>query len=556
MKRTFYVLALAFSVFFVSCNKEETVIPNAPSNPSLINKSGSAEGLNYAVKGVAISPNAIILNTKNATLMSSENDLEQGIIKLSNMSDEVVTSLAVGKVLYIQSENYSNIRRIVSFTNNGSEYVFETTQGNLGDVFSQGTITAKLDVYEACKTAENKLVKLKSTGGHLLDAHIINIHGEHVYGPFVFTPDTDVKLYLDFEMDFNNIEFPTRIKSVFGLDLAINPTLTFATGFNQTYEKVWEGDLIEFVPQALMEYLKDQIYTISIPVVDGMLDAFLSDITMPDIKFPTRIEANISQETKLGFGVNGVAEVGFEMNIDGLSVNTTPIFKNTIAVAPVVSTKVFGEVTTSMGVELETTVDFIHKNVFNARALITADVVTTTQAGFKAPAAEFTLASKADIVTKLDLYTGGVFDLLTGHNSFANEPKNLWNIGSDINQTIVLSNAKATVTGDAVYKNATFYYPTRMDMNYEYPNIPGKQIPSKLYVSYKVYNDGLITDIELTKVKELPVKVYNNVDNTFSFDLEIPILTSISTSYIKNLVIKDVYGYEYNFGGEKFTVKK
>jgi hypothetical protein len=128
-----------------------------------------------------------------------------------------------------------------------------------------------------------------------------------------------------------------------------------------------------------------------------------------------------------------------------------------------------------------------------------------------------------------------------------NEETELWNVGS-LEKKVAYSDLSWKVTSkywtDLLLLSRM--YQTDFTLNYAYP-IQGKKIPDELLISYEVYQDNGTTRI--MSVKDQVTTPTDVTNGSFKFSLGIPykskLLSFQTTSYLKNIVIRDRNGYVY-----------
>lgn len=528
MKKIYFILLAVLLTAVVSCNKDEvsdqSVTGTGPSG------NVEAEGYSYSFENVTINPSLVIINEGDAELLSSAAELEQGVVKMTNVSDEMASQFVNDAILYIQIGDYVGARKIESMSVVDGNYVFETVQAQLGEIIEEGELNFSVDLYEARDLAVSSMTQAQPKAGVDYEFQLVQLMEEYDLGNgLTFNPATDVKMLVHFSISFKKFQIlPKQVKSVFELQTNINPTLAFEGSLNG----LWETDMVQFVPQALLDYVKTLTYTV--PVEIGALN-LSAEISVTDINIPTSIEANFSQQSALSFGLNGAVKLGYQLDINGFSIKKTPIFSNTLSLTNQSAAALHGEIVTNMGIVAEPNIAIIG-GLFNASGDISFNLRTVNVGGIQLPGAQYNYGSKGTLTSIVAI------DLGITSIDVVDSEQELWSVGSLDNMVVFK---------DLAYKAYSYLMGnqgTTFTVGYEYA-VLGKQLPSSgMTITYKVLSaDKGITVADLVTKKITPTDITNN---SFQFKLSIPFrrikgLTYETTSYITDIVITDGNGYQY-----------
>jgi hypothetical protein len=540
-------VALAFS----SCSKEEPLRPDAPiaTQPSnVVSDSGKTDGVAYSLNNLVLNPEVIVLNSDNSTLQSSADELARGVIRVS-------TDLPVHEesVLYIRSGEYTGLRKVSSISRSTSgEYLLETTPAQLGELFEGGELELSLDLQDVTRAVY----------GFDRNCEIIDIQDEYRWDDLTYNPATNVKLALNMQMEFKKLQLlPCRFSTWFEITPTLSPYLSTTGALNQAYGK----DVSELLPVELVEFLENQEFDFDIPIGVLGIESIPAKLRIDDIKIPTHIETNLSTKTNFAFNVSGSYKVGYEINISGLKATTKPIYENNItAEVPDMAANMPGELLTNAEVVITPNI-----SVLDDLYSVSGDIVfgfrteTAGNASLQREATNF--ASKGVFTSRMNLLVDLILEKVPV-NIFSDE-KELWNTGS-FDKTVEYSNLSWKVSSKSSSNLLLLskMYETDFTLNYSY-HIQGKKIPDELLISYEVYQDNNKTRIQ--SVTDLVIVPTNVTEDSFKFKLDIPykdkllMLSFQTTSYLKNIVIRDRNGYEFsgilNSKGEienSFTIKR
>ena len=528
-----FLLLSAVAFAFFSCSKEEPVSPNVPvaAQPAhVLSASGHADGVTYSLDNLALNPEVIALNADNSTLLSSAEELAGGVIRVS-------TDLPLGEdgVLYIRSGEYTGLRKVSSVLQSApGVYLLETTPAQLGELFEGGAINLSLDLGEITRAVY----------GFDRSLEILDVQDEYRWEGLTYNPATNVKLALNMQMEFKKSQLlPARFSTWFEIAPTLSPYLSTAGAINQIYSK----DISELLPVELVAFLENLEFDFDIPIGVLGIESLPAKLRIDDVKIPTRIEANLSSETDFAFNVNGSFKAGYEINISGLKARTTPIYENNIvAEVPEMVVNMPGELLTNAEVVITPNVSVLD-DLYSVSGDIVFGFKTETAGNASLQKAATHFASKGVFTSRMSL----LVDLILTQvpvNIF-NDETELWNTGA-FDKRVEYSNLTWKVSS----KNSnnllllSRMYETDFTLNYSYP-ILGKKIPDELLISYEVYQDNGKTRIQ--SVTDLVIVPTNVTADSFRFKLNIPykdkllMISFQTTSYLKNVVIRDRNGYEF-----------
>ncbi len=519
------LLSLAFVCF--SCSKEMPVDPVVMQESNVISRSGEANGVAYSLNNLALNPDVIVLNADNSTLSGSVGELAEGIVKI-----ETDIHLSEDDVLYIRSGEYTGLRKISSVSQISSgKYLLETTSAQLGELFQGGNIELSLDIQQMTRAA----------WGFDESYVIIDAMDEYNWEGLTYNPSTNVRLALNMQMEFSKWQLlPSKFSTYFEITPTLNPYISSKGALNNVYT----NDISELIPAEVIDFLEQREFQIDIPINTLGIESIPATLRIDDIKMPTRIEANLSGQTDFSFSVGGSYKAGYAIDIAGFKATVKPIYENNI-------TSNISNVAASMPGELLTNAEIVITpsiSVLDDLYTISGDIVfgLKTENGGSvnlkdAPSfsSKGTMTSRMTILVDLIL-TKVPVDLF-------NNGRELWGVGS-LDKTVVYSDLSWKV-GSKYSTNILLLsrmYETDFTLKYAYP-ILGKKIPDQLFISYEVYQDNGTTRIQ--SVKDQAIAPTDITDGSFKFKLSIPykskLLSYQTTSYLKNIVIRDANGYEY-----------
>ena len=547
-KRLFAALFVTAFLFMIACNKEQFFdddfsVDSTPTAQSIgaVNTSGETNGISYSLKGLTVNPGVVAINEENAKVESDLQEITNGTLKLSVFSDEIAASLNTGTILYVKANNFTVLKKITGAEKSGDgSYLLSIEQAQLGEVFEEGRIDVSVDL--------NKVAFRNANNLNLSNFHEINLQDEYDLGNgFKFNPATDIKLAYNFSLSFvKNQILPSEFSNIFEFQLNINPDFNFEGSIN----KVSNYELAQYIPAAMLDYIKSLEIDYNIPINTLGIDSLPSKIKIKDIHIPLTIEANLSKQSRFSYGLNGAFRLGYKINVNGLKAQSTPIFENTFGITnPSASSDIYGELLTNSKIIIEPAVTILD-GAYTAGGDITMETSTTTYGNVSIPnqppvvfGSEGIIKISANVLVDLLLIKIPV--------NILNQETVIWNVGNIV---------KSVTYSDMTYKVSSSYstnllitsrvYTTDFTLKYKYPII-GKRVPDKLLISYDVFQDNGTSKI--TSVTDQEITLSDITADSFKFQLGIPfrlggllLLTPQSKSYIKNIVIKDHNGYVYN----------
>ncbi len=546
MKKIFFsVLSFVLLFFVSSCNDYlEGPVQNElqADNAESVNQSGTMDGLSYSLENLEVNPELIVIKSADAKLESSEMDIQNGIVVLSNVDESLSSQFEIGRISYIHIGKYKAIRKIESIETDANSYKLTTSQAQLGDVFQNGSIDFSLELYEGKIPAKKQNILKK---GSYFYEEILNLDEEYDLNGIKYNPSTNVKFLFNMGMQFKKYQLlPSKISTVFEIQTTMNPYFQFSTSINETYQ----NDLIQYVPEQLLDYIKSQEFEVQIPINSLGIDSLPAIIKIQDINIPTKIEANISKESHLGYNTNGIFKIGYTVDIKSFKAKAKAIYENNIVCENPSSVDLNGELFTSAEVVIIPSI-----SVFDNAYTMSGDItfgIKTESTGSISPLCEPVFGSKGMFTSSMNVVLDLI--LLKVPIEILNNETELWSVGS-VTKSLTFYDLTHNVTGKYTNNilNATRAYTTDFGLNYDY-SVSGKRLPEEILISYQVYQDNGTT--LLSTVKQKAITISNLTDSYFSFQLDIPykriggILSSNyqKKSYIKNITIEDGKGFIYN----------
>jgi hypothetical protein len=579
-KNVFFAISVIACLFIQSCQQDDVLdneIPNSVDLQSVVpveNKTGENDGISYVVRGLSMVSDLVTLNEENVTFDSPVEKISEGIFDLSNVPDELGRSLKKDNILYIRLGQYTGLKKITNVEATGSGvYRIEATRAQLGEVFRSGTIDVSVDLYKA-RLAEEKS-GLRSDKSYSFE--VLNLQDEYDLGNGLkFNPATDIKMTYTFRMTFSNTQIlPTELTNTFEVQVAINPALSFSGSFNQ----IKNYELSQYIPQALLDYIKSQSYDFKIPINTLGIDSLPAKLQVKDIKIPLMVEANIFNHSVLSYALNGKYKIGYTIAIKGLKPNVTPVYENSLIVSNPSLSETYGELLTSAKIDITPDISILD-GAYSVDGTLSVENKTSTYANITQPGKEPVFGSKGSIITSLGVNVDLI--LLQVPVTIINTEQELWNVGTIV-KSVVYSDLRYTLpasyTDDygvlgVIIQVGNFkrtYKNTEFALNYKY-QIPGKKIPEELLISYDIYAENGTT--KLTSVSDAVIHPTDITVNGFKFKqdvvfsgettyekigeekvkigfitITVPIYGNVvhcqTNSYIKNIVIRDKNGYEY-----------
>ncbi|MDR1623812.1 MAG: hypothetical protein LBS04_02425 [Tannerellaceae bacterium] len=541
---------------------------------SVENKNGKSDGVDYAVHGVSMVSDVISLTEKDVTFNSTAEEISAGLLNLSEVSAELAVSLKKDNILYIRLGEYTGLKKITGVETAGEGvYHLETARAQLGEVFRSGTIDVSVDLFKASIAREES--RLRS--GKAYSCEILNLQDEYDLGNgFKYNPATNINMTYTFRMAFSGTQIlPAEITNAFEVQLTVNPALSFAGSFN----RIDRYELSEYMPQVLLDYLKSQSFDFKIPINTLGIDSLAATLKIKDIKMPLNIEANLSNQSLLSYGLNGSYKIGYTVAINGLKPTVTPIYENNLVATNPSLSDTYGELLTSAKIDITPDISVLD-GAYSVDGTLSFENKSSTYGNISLPGKAPAFGSKSVNLTKLIANIDLI--LLKIPVTVINTEEELWNIGTIV-KSVVYSDLEyilpSSYTDDygilgSIIQAGSFkriYKDTEFKLNYKYP-ILGKKIPDELIISYDIYAANGTT--QLTSVKDAVIRPSDITAGSFKFKqdvlfsgettyekigeekkkigfitITVPVYGYVtrceSKSYLKNIVIKDNNGYVY-----------
>lgn len=544
MKKINFFTYLMAAVFFIaSCSEDKPYEENSesPESSSLINKKGEIDGLSYSLKDVEVNPEVIMVNEENASLVSMKGDSITCTITLASVSHELSKSLLIGNVLYICTDTYAGIHKIEKVQVERDSYILETSQAQLGEVFQGGTMDLSLDLGKASRALAQK--KQDSRGALSQDyfSEILDINDTYNCGGFDYSPTVNVKMNLSSKIDFSRKQLlPSQVSVIFELQTVNNYLLNFAGPASQDYNK----NTMDYLSKDLLNSIKSQEFDINIPIYMFGIRYVPAKFKITDVRIPTEIRANIFRESNFECGMSGGFKMGYIMDITGFKGRFTPVSENNLSVLFQGIPNLHGELYTQSDIIITPKISILW-NAFSISSDITFGMKTESNGDIEVAPGITLYGSKGTFISKMDFLLNLVIAKFPIQGSSNEVP--LWDLGT-VDKTVTYANLMSNVTSK--YTTNVFArtrsYETYFQLYYNYL-IPGKKIPDVLYISYDVYDVNLKSKLE--SVIDKTIFPANVTANSFTFHFPIPFkkdgIKYQTTSYLKNIVIRDRYGYTY-----------
>ena len=545
MKHIYQITAVAAMLILASCSsnsKEDYIsVPDSNTASGVTSANGEADGFSYSLNNLSVNPGAVVINEGDAVVDA----VGEGSIALSAVPDATAGKLAEGAVLYVKTAAYTGLLKIESANNlGGGKVELTTSQAQLGELFNGGEIEMSLDLTKAAEAQ-----KTRAQAEYGFSHELFNLTDEYDLGSgFKFSPSAKAELSLKFKIAFNPFQpQPSGVSVVFEIRPSINPYLSFEGSLNKNIS----FDLADYIPESLLEMLRELSFDYDIPIelMGVQLTTLSTTIGLSNINIPNYIEINSMAASKLSFGINGSFKIGYELSINGLNVRSTPIYENGITFGMPFDIEVLGELITKTDVIIEPKI-----TVLSGAYTITGDVAfglsTFTQAEMKHSLPykyegyqnnlALALSSRGEFYAKANIDVLGLTSL-----EVINMKEELWNIG-ETDKVVTFSDLSWRVTNTTSAGVLAMNYKTNFTAGYSYL-LKGKKVPSKLFISYEVYQENGTTRI--TSVVDQEITPFDVTDGTFSFSLDVPFVSlyivTQKTSWLKNVTIKDEAGYAY-----------
>jgi hypothetical protein len=554
IKKISSVLFASFLLFAVSCEKEQFHRKSDSASQELsdapVTKSGEENGVSYSLNGLVINPDVVIINDENAEIESDMQEIFGGILKLSNLSNELAQSLKTGTVLYVNTGDFTTLRKITAVEKTGNNCLLSVEQAQLGELFNGGSIDVSVDL--------NKSAALRSADGkNLYDKYLeVNLQDEYDFGGGIkFNPSTDIKMTYNIRLEFSKYQaLPTVFSSIFECSLAVNPTFHFENSINGLYN----FELAQYIPETLMEFIKAQEINIDIPINTLGIETLPAKISIRDIQIPVTVEANLSEEGTVGFGLNGTFKLGYKININGLVPRVTPVFENAIAGSFPSDVNLNGEVITNSKIIIDPVVSILNDSYRAGGDVVVekSGIMQSCNTLLKQSAVGAEVNANVAATVLVDLL------LIKVPVNILNQEIANFNYGQ-VNKSMALSDMtyNVTSTNSTNLLITSRLFATNFTMKYKYPTL-GKRVPNKLLISYEVFQDNGTSRI--TSVNNQEITLTDITADSFKFRLDVPfrlggllLTTPQSRSFIRDIVIKDHNGFEYQgiFNSSKNVVE-
>ncbi len=542
MKKFYLFLSVVSTLILFSCNDDShgDLSSTTTDQTRIINKSGSADGVDYTLKNLSVNPNLVKITAKNATISSSASEMQNGKFSFEISSDELSEKLVPGNILYLISENNTvYFRKITQVFPNGNNYVLETTEAYIGDLFNGGSIELSVNTQEAEKALKSRntsLIAARENYNNSFTFDIFNHIGEYKSGGFTLNPNTSISSTLNMKIGFGKSQIlPNEIEVYYQINSAINPYFTFDGATNKTFSY----DLSKNIPANLLDLLKKIEIDIDIPTGDFLGD-IPATISIDEINIPMEVEANVAKSSHFAINTNGTFKIGFAY-YNGVPGKTSHfIYENSITNAKIAEADITGEVISDMKIAIKPKIKLFDTNLLDVKGNITFGV-NTFSIGNGSITQPNAFASTGNFYSS-GTFSFGALGLTLYTTDLFKDNKELWNIGN-FTKTMTISNfrnGKASV----LPCSGLYSYSYEVTLDYKYP-ITGKMLSGDLEMTYDVYADnGTI----LETGKTIKISPKNITATSFNFSLCVPfrkinIFSIAKTSYIRNITIKDANGY-------------
>lgn len=543
MRKINFILLLSLAVFLFSCQKDDvSTIDNSSnvSDPSLINKSASADGVSYTMKNVAVNPLLKVLNETNSNLLLSEGSKYEIEILASD-----ITILA-NDIVYLQEGETPTLLKVVSVSSVANVYTLETENASLGDLFKSGSLEISVDVDKSEKVLKTRNSLLKSSSlenGFTVD--ILNAVQPFAAKNFVANPNTTVKALYNLKIGFGSGLLPNEVVVTYELHTAMNPYFTSTSSF--TGEHAF--DFIDNVPAGLLDQLKTIDISVNIPL--GDLGTLPAKVGIDNISFPAVIKANASSEFDVRYNANGVFKVGYAYYNNVAGKTSGPIYENTMLASATPDVKLNGELMTDAKVVIVPRITLVNNNLLKVAGTISFGINSYTSGGVNALTNEYVGGSTGTFNSAATL-TASSFGITLFSKDIAKDSKELWNVGT-FNKTFEISNVKLIRPSKTPCALRSYGFPITFD--YKYP-ILGKKISDWVEVSYDVYDD---TKRLLAANQISTVQASSITDKNFTINVCVPFRVyawgfttgfTRTTGSIRNLKVTDSMGNVAEYASE------
>lgn len=542
MRKFTLVVSVIFASLFFSCSDdlqtEVDLNDPQPKIEGLINQEGQADGVKYNLRNVTVNPKLVLLNAENSKLLSTEGEIENGIYRVEILSNDASANITVGNVLYLRNANKVYLRTIKTVEQNSAVYELNTEDAHLGDLIESGSLEFSIDVQKAEETLLKKSLLLRSSEYEQnFTFDILNFIKEYEAGGMTYSPNSSLKTFFDVKIVFKKglPIVPAEFSFVYEIKPVFNPKMTFA----QSMSKEFEVNMIDYVPENLIDLLKTIELDIVIPA--GSLGNIPAKVSIEEIQFPSYIVANLTNASSLEYNVGGSLKVGYAHYNNVAGKESGFIYENTIVAEKNPDININGEVASDMKIIITPKVSIIDNSILTSKGNISFGFNTVTSA--IKDSNKLIKGSKGVFTTSaiFDIYALGV-PLIS--NELFKDEKVLWNVG-EFNNKMEFSNLKLTKPSKIPCSILSYDY--NISLDYKYP-ISGKKISGTIEITYDVYDDKN----KLLKSGEKSIFTPSNLTaGNFSFNLCIPFRADAfawaagfmrPTSIIKNVVLKDSNG--------------
>lgn len=544
MKKILYALSAGL-LFFTSCSSDNNDInqnlsPSSTDQSKLLNKSGSADGVTYNLRDLAVNPDLIKISSENAAISSSETEMTDGNFKVEVSSSDLSDKLVAGNLIYVTSNDGKvYFRKIASVAKNNNSYTIATTDAYIGELFQGGSIELSMDTKvneNALKSKNTSLLTAGKDYNNSFTFDIFNYITPYKADNFTANANTSITSTLSMKIAFGKSKIlPNEIEVYYQINSAINPFFTFNGATNKKYSY----DLAKNVPVNILDLLKKVQIDVTLPGGD-LLGDIPAKISIDQISFPMQMEANISKASHFAINSNGIFKIGFAYynNIPGKTSHF--IYENTITNSKITDCDLTGEAITDMKISIKPKITLVENTIFDVKGNIEFGInsFTVGNGSLTQPSAFASVGNFYSTGT----FSFGALGITLYTTDLLKENKELWNVGQ-FNKTMTVSNFRSVKTS-ALPCSGLYSYGFDVTLDYKYP-ITGKVLSGDLEVCYDVYSD-IGTALETGKTVKVSAK--DITANSFKFNLCIPfrkinILSVAKTSNIKNITIKDANGY-------------
>lgn len=537
MRKFKFLAVLLLSSTLWSCQQDDNDVSNISNqevvDPSLINKSDEIDGVRYSLKNVSVNSELIVLNDKNARLISTKGDTYQ--IEITDSS----ISLSEGKIIYLQTAGNTYLLKINSLQSANNVYTLETEAAGLGNLFESGSLELSVDVDKAQSITTERSTRSGSVAlqnGVTFD--IFNFVKPFESADFTANLNSSLKAYFNIKIGFGSSRIiPNMFEVSYELHPSINPYFTSAKGVNANYQI----DFADYVPANIGDALKSIDVSIDIPL--GDLGTLPAKIGIDQVSIPSEFTVNASEQMDLHFNTNGVFKIGYVHynNVPGQVSHT--IYENSILAANVDDIKLNGEMSSNTKIVITPRIALVDNNLIQVGGQLSFGLSTFTAGGISTATNEYIGGSVGTFESKGTI-KAGTLGLNIFNADLLNQSKELWNVGS-FNKKFTVSDF--TVAKPSKTQCSLRSYNFDITAGYKYP-MYGKKITGTIEVTYDVYDDRKSV---LASGQKVTLQATNVTDSKFTFSLCVPFRVNAlgfttgftrTTGYIRNIKITDALG--------------